>query len=169
MATIQQSFETALAKGEIGENIVRDMLEKKGWVVYKPVTDKAHAFDIMAIKDKKHVMAFDVKAKARRSLYPDTGIDERHYQVYKTFQDQHNITFWVVFIDENEKKAYGNEIDKLNESTLVNHNGKQIQYPMVSNGIRYFSLNNMINIFTLDDSYADKLKELSQRNYDYRT
>ena len=36
-------------KGNLGENIVKDTLEKKGYVVYKCVTERAHAFDFLAV------------------------------------------------------------------------------------------------------------------------
>ena len=79
----RHDFEKALVKGKIGEDIVRRYLEEKGYVVYKPVTEGAHAFDILAVKDKKTVIIADVKTKARRNYFPDTGINYKHYVEYK--------------------------------------------------------------------------------------
>jgi len=62
----QRSFKPALKKGEIGEMIIQDFLEKRGWIVYRPFTkDKAHYFDALATKNKEKVIAIDVKTKAR--------------------------------------------------------------------------------------------------------
>ena len=54
------NFEVALKKGAVGETIVRRILEQKGWVVYQPMTDGAHCFDMLSIKDKKSAIAIDV-------------------------------------------------------------------------------------------------------------
>ena len=37
-------------KGNIGEKIVRNYLEKKGFIVYEPKTNGSHPFDKIAIK-----------------------------------------------------------------------------------------------------------------------
>ena len=60
------SFLMSLSKGEFAEQIIKGKMEARGFVVYRPTTDRAHAFDILAIKDKEKCIAIDVKAKARR-------------------------------------------------------------------------------------------------------
>ena len=52
-------------KGNIGEKIIQQYLEGKGWKVYKPFTKGAHWFDMLACKNKAKVIAIDVKTKAR--------------------------------------------------------------------------------------------------------
>ena len=87
METIHKSFEVALKKGEIGEQIIREYLEKKGWIVYFPFTkDKAHAFDILATKNKEKVFALDVKTKARLNNWPAQGINIKSYKEYLSFR-----------------------------------------------------------------------------------
>jgi competence protein ComEC len=52
-------------KGNAGENIIRSMIVEKGWITYSPDQhDKAHYFDMLATKDKKQIIALDVKTKA---------------------------------------------------------------------------------------------------------
>ena len=34
-------------KGNIGEQIIRNFFEKKGWIIYKPITNKAHWIDFI--------------------------------------------------------------------------------------------------------------------------
>ena len=57
MGTIQKNSEweqkTSVKKGNVGERIVREYLEAKGLVCYQPVTERAHAFDMLAIREKK--------------------------------------------------------------------------------------------------------------------
>ena len=78
-------FENKLTtrKGDVGESLVDKMLREKGFVIYKPEGGQAHAFDRLAIKDKEILMIAEVKAKAKRKYFPDTGIDFRHYKEYK--------------------------------------------------------------------------------------
>jgi len=157
METTPTNFNLALTKGEYAEGIVRLLFEDRGYVVYQPTTSGAHAFDMMAIKDKKRCLALDVKAKARRNAYPDTGINEQHYQTYINFSRNHNMDFWVVFVDEMDGHIYGNEINSLNYPT-----------PRIENSIRYFPLSNMKTLAALSDGEKDKLKSLNQRRHNYK-
>lgn len=164
METTPRNFNTALEKGEYGEQIVRSILEKKGFIVYKPNTEGAHAFDILAIKDKSKCIAMDVKAKARRNKYADTGIDLRHYNVYKRFADKHAMDFWLIFVDEMLGSIYGNTLEKLNEPKKV----AGIEYPYDSNNsIRYWPISSMIVIHQLNQKERADLACLSQRSYNY--
>ena len=87
-----KNFEIALKKGELGENIIREYLEKKGWIVYFPFTkNKAHAFDMLCTYNKEKVIALDVKTKARMNKYAAQGIDIRSYNEYLKFKAVNNI------------------------------------------------------------------------------
>ena len=163
MATTRANFDTAKAKGEFGEQIVRRWLEGRGFVVYKPETEGAHAFDALAIKDKERCIALDVKAKARRNLYKDTGISERHYQTYAKFSQRHKMPFWVVFVDEMQGTIYGNSLGALNEAKVVDG----VTYPLNYNGTRFWPLQNMVPIHELSYQEQEELGRLSQRNYAY--
>lgn len=163
MATTRANFDTAKAKGEFGERIVRRWLEQRGFVVYKPETEGAHAFDALAIKNKQRCIALDVKAKARRNLYKDTGISERHYQTYAQFSQRHKMPFWVVFVDEMQGTIYGNTLGALNEPKNVDG----VDYPMRLGETRFWPLENMIQIHELTYEEQEKLARLSQRNYAY--
>jgi hypothetical protein len=163
MATTRANFDTAKAKGEFGERIVRRWLEGRGFVVYKPETEGAHAFDALAIKDKERCIALDVKAKARRNLYKDTGISERHYQTYAKFSQRHKMPFWVVFVDEMQGTIYGNSLGALNEAKVVDG----VTYPLNYNGTRFWPLQNMVPIHELSYQEQEELARLSQRNYAY--
>lgn len=165
---IQTNFEKALVKGSFAEDIIKNLMESKGFVVYRPVTHGAHAFDMMAIKNKKKVVALDVKAKARRTYYQDTGINLKHFYEYLDFAKQHNVEFWLLFIDEYEMKIYGNNLQKLQEPKIIN--GKE--YPLIQNTrngtqIIYWPLVNMITISVITDIQAQELKTMSQRNFEY--
>ena len=165
---IHPNFNKAMEKGNFAEDIIQQILEKKGFVVYKPLTDGAHAFDIMAIKDKKKVIAIDVKAKARRTKYNDTGINLSHFNEYMYFSTSHNMDFWVIFVDEYEKSIYGNTLAELQKPYTIDG----INYPMISktsNGkdIIYFPLVIMHQLCTLTEQQASELKAMSQRNYGY--
>lgn len=158
-------FERSLQKGEFGERIVRKWLENQGYVVYQPTTLGAHAFDVLAIKDKEKCIALDVKSKARRTKYPDTGISVKHYETYLAFSARHQIPFWVCFVDEFLKQVYGNSIERLDEPIKV----EGLWYPMVAYGTRYWPVvpERMRVLHALTDEECASLKSLSQRSYDY--
>jgi len=169
MEMIRKSFKKALQKGEIGEDIVRQCLEKKGWIVYQPKTDGAHCFDMLSIKDKKTAIALDIKAKARMNKYPATGIDQKQYEEYAFFSKKHNMPFWVIFVDEMLGKIYGNTIEELESPRIAENKA----YPFVfTNGygqkIRLWPLSAMIPIASIVAEDIHRLKSLNQRNYSFQ-
>jgi len=163
----RHDFEKALVKGKIGEDIVRRYLEEKGYVVYKPVTEGAHAFDILAVKDKKTVIMADVKAKARRNYFPDTGINYKHYVEYKAISEKHCLPVFLFFVDEMIGQVYGNMLDELEKPCVVAHNNRIIEYPLMHKGIIYFPLSKMIFLGQLTEYERMQLKGVSQRSYAY--
>lgn len=168
---IKANFDTAMQKGRIGEEQVRALLEKKGYIVYTPKTGGAHAFDFMAIKDKEKCIALDVKAKARRNNYKDTGVDLRNFRIYEQFMKRHNMPFWLVFVDEMERRIYGNTIEALMASVKKD---KGITYPYIwtkdpqrLQGTIYWHLDSMIDMGAIEHAANGELFDLSQRNYQY--
>lgn len=161
------SFEVALKKGDVGEAIVKAHLEKKGWVVYQPVTEGAHCFDILCIKQKKTAIAIDVKAKSRLNKYPATGINQTHFEEYKAFSEKHSMPFWLIFVDEGQKKIYGNCIKSLEEVRVIE--GKTYPFVMPTGGrpVRLWPLAAMLHIADLGDTDQANLLALNQRNYAY--
>lgn len=169
METIQKSFKQAMKKGYIGEEIVREYLESQQYQCFSPETEGAHPFDKLAVNVLKNkVIALDVKTKTSRNKYKDTGIDERHFQLYKNISEQHNMEFFVIFVDEISRTVYGNKLTELEKPKTI---GNKL-YPSIEpckNGvqIRYWSLESMKFICKISDEDAERMKELSQRNYDY--
>jgi len=151
-------------KGEIGEDLVKKWLEEKGWVIYEPTTDGPHVFDKLAIKDKKQIMIIEVKTKARRNYYPDTGIDVRHYEGYKLITQIMKVDIFLVFVDEMIGQVYGNKLNFLEEPIETSDCTK---YPLIENGIIYFPLERMYKIAILDTSKVLELRKLNTRNYKY--
>jgi hypothetical protein len=165
MGTTPTSFSErkTTIKGAFGERIIKAFLEAKGFCVYEPTTEMAHAFDFLAVKDKRQCVALDVKSKARRSKYPDTGIDIRHYETYRDFSKKHKMPFFIAFVDEWIGKIYGNWLEKLQEPCKIGDK----KYPSVERSIIYFPLAKMIDIQELSESDAAELRALSTRNYAY--
>jgi hypothetical protein len=162
----QRNFEVALRKGAVGEQVVRGFLERAGWVVYQPITEGAHCFDMLCIKGNRTAVAFDVKAKARLNRYPATGINQRHFEEYAAFSEKHRMPFWVVFVDEFMGKVYGNAIEELERPRTVE--GRQ--YPMLmpwKPPIRLWPLAAMRPIHTLTPEQAGELAALNQRSYGF--
>jgi len=154
-------------KGDLGENIVKDTLEKKGYIVYKCVTERAHAFDFLAVKDKKVFVIAEVKSKARFNKYEATGIDLRHFYEYKFIYNNHKIDILLFFVDEHpkEERIYCQKLSVLmKEKTICN-----VKYPNteISKGKIIFSLTDMITVCKLSKDQLSELKKYSSRNYEY--
>jgi hypothetical protein len=164
---IRKNFDLALAKGEYGERIVRGILERKGFVVYKPNTEGAHAFDVLAIKDKKLCIALDVKAKSRRNKYADTGINRRHYETYRQFSQRHQMPFWVIFVDEMIGKIYGNTLEELMTPIFADGISYPLIYGDIQSGTIYWHITSMREIHVLSDDEKSELVSMSQRNHEY--
>ena len=159
----------SVKKGDIGERIVDEWLKNRGMVIYTPKTTGVHPFDrLCAKKDKKYVCIVEVKTKAARNHYPDTGINIRHYTEYKYIKDKYGIDIWLFFVDEYKKKVYGQELGALLKFHMQIVNGKRNYWPKFDKNIVYFHLNNMTNIADLTDDDARMLKELSRRSYEYK-
>jgi hypothetical protein len=118
-------------------------------------------------KDKLKIFAVDSKAKARRTYYPDTGIDLRHYGQYSAIQKHNNLDVYLFFVDEHEKRIYGNYLTILDKKREVQHLGKWEEYPKITRSIIYFPLVAMIDIAVIPDESVEALKSLSRRNYTY--
>ena len=161
-----RNFETAMQKGEVGERIVQALLERKGWIVYRPETSGAHCFDMLCIKDKRIATAFDVKAKSRMNKFPATGVNQKHFEEYKRFSDRHLMEFWIVFVDEGQRTIYGNSLQRLEIERVVD--GKSYPWVMpVSGGIRLWPLEAMRHIARLDDDSVRDLTRFNQRSHEY--
>jgi hypothetical protein len=165
---MSDSFEQAKAMGELGERFVKLLLERKGFIVYRPDTGGAHWIDIIALKDKDRAIAMDVKTKSRRTYFPDTGVNQRQFYEYLRFSKKHNMPFYLVFVDEMMGQIYGNTLDELEIQRIVGGH----QYPLVSedrfgNQIRYWPLSAMKFYGSVDPAVAKKIKALAQRGYQY--
>lgn len=147
------NFETALKKGEIGENIIREYLEKKGWVVYFPFTkNKAHSFDMLCTLNKEKILAIDVKTKARMNKYNAQGIDLKSYNQYLKFKEQMSIEFYLIFVDDKNGDVHTFEIGKEIKSFVI---GKII----------FWWIKDMKFLFNIGAEKIEQLSKLDQRKY----
>ena len=154
----QKNFEETkkFKKGKIGEDIVRGILQSKGWVTYSPDISGPHYFDILAIKDKEKVIAIDVKTKARFNNYPAQGIDLRHYEEYLRFINTCSIPFYLIFVDDKNGDIHVAKLDDL----------KDPFYP--AKHIIAWGLYQMKKIATIQDvKFFEEMAKLDERSYKY--
>ena len=158
-------------KGNIGERLVNDYLHKIGLIVYEPITDGAHAFDKLVAKGKERLIIAEVKTKAKRSYYPDTGINYRHYLEYKKISENHNLPVWLFFVDEVLGEIYGGKLSDLEQPNSYELNGKNYSYPVVNGSdndkIIYFYQPSMKSVCKLTPEQIEEIKAHSTRNYEY--
>jgi len=155
-------------KGNIGENIVDKYLRNKGFVIYYPDKGKPHPFErLCASRDKRKLLIAEVKAKAKRTFYPDTGFNIKHYKDYCHIREKYNMPIFVYFVDEHEGKVYGNNLLELEKRREITHNFKILVYPLKQNGIIYFPRIAMIELGDIAEEEKQELKQLSKRSYSY--
>jgi hypothetical protein len=169
LISFQMNWEdkTEVKKGNLGEQIVREYLENKGWIIYKSITPKAHAFDYLAVKEKKTIAICEVKTKARLNKYNATGFNLKHYNEYLHILNNYNIDIFIFFIDEHpkEERIYGNFLSVLKEKRIFDN----IEYPNIDivKDIVLFPLSIMRDIRKLTEKECNELRILSTRNYNY--
>ena len=91
-----EEFKTTIL-GEYGEEIVKDSLKSKGYLIQVWDVKQSHPYDFSAYKNErmKHI---EVKTKAHMIKYKTlTGLDERDWQLYKRLNKSFKIT--ICFVD----------------------------------------------------------------------
>lgn len=158
-------------KGEDAESLVIQFLVDQGCTIYrahKTCDDRAHPIDMLAMhKEKLKLFAVECKCKAKRTFYPDTGIDLRHYGIYSAIQKHNGVDVYLFFIDEYLKKIYGNYLSILDRKRIIEHEGRKIEYPKIEPSKIYFPLSAMVDIAILPEEKSDFYKSLSKRSYTY--
>lgn len=156
-------------KGNVGEGLVDDFLRGKQVIPYRPDYDGAHPFDrLCATVDKKTIFVADIKTKAQRERYADTGIDLAHYGDYKHIELKYGLRVFIFFVDEKVRQIYGNWLSLLEAPVeLESRAGRAVSYPLKQGSIIYFPLANMQPISDVTLEKARELMALSTRSYDY--
>lgn len=161
-------------KGEIGEKIIAKLLEEKGYIVYVPITEKAHAFDMLAVKNKKVFRIAEVKSYPRMLYYDATGINEKHYEEYLYIMKETGILVLIFFIDECDKCIYLANLDKLKEEKIIfdRLKKKNIKFPFLLNSKngkkRLFHLSQLLKLKELNKEEIIELKKYTTRNEIYK-
>lgn len=163
---------TTTQKGDVGEEIIDALLKKKGVIPYKPDADRAHPFDrLCASINKKSLYVVEVKAKSKRKYYPDTGINLSVYTGYQHINAKYNMQVYLFFVDEESAEIYGGELNKISTPCQITHNGKVIDYPLISasgpKDIIYFPIARMGTISKINDADVSKLKSLTTKQLRY--
>jgi len=149
-------FQTALKKGDIGEDIVSEFLEKKGWIIYRPFTkDKAHYFDMLCTLNKEKVIAIDVKTKARLNNWNAQGINIKSYNEYINFVKTTSVNFYLIFVDDKTGTVHLADLMELKNPIYPNPN------------IIAWKVEDMKYLFTISQIDIDRLSKFDQRNYKF--
>ena len=159
----------SVKKGNLGERIVRQRLESSGYIVYGALTSGAHAFDFLAVKDKRKIIIAEVKSKARMNKFACTGINVRNYEEYIYISKDKGLDVVLFFVDEHpsQKNVYCGLLSELTKPKIV----EGVKYPnfKISDGIVMFSLSDMYPVCDLKEEELEKLKQYSGRSYGYVT
>lgn len=142
-------------KGNIGEDIIRAMLRRQGYVIYEPVDDAPHLIDIFCHHVEKDLICIEVKTKRRRANWQDTGFDTRHYKEYIRLLENHRLDTFIAFVDDFEGCIYGQKLSHL------------MQFESEYKGQVYFPLSEMQFVHKLSGEQIKELRKLTTERYDY--
>lgn len=168
------------------ENLIIDLFKKLGYYVFlkrdfnKEGAPKYYnndnsiiSPDIEIIKNGRRFF-IEVKGKALRKKYSDTGIDIRHYNHYKKLQEESGDSIFIIFVDPGysygspaydpttKNTIYGNFLDKL--SIKINsypkiedygRTGPIIYFPYPQNFIKIGKFNTKYNFENKLELYID--------------
>lgn len=154
-------------KGNIGELIVDQELERRGFIIFKPTTKGAHGFDRLCVKDKRVAVIGETKTKAKREYYDDTGINYSHYLDYKRMFEKYNLDTLLFFVDEQMGKIYYNKLSVLDVQNVFLRNGKGLVYPLKQGNIIYFHMDLMITLCKLTGEQVKLLSDFTTKNKSY--
>ena len=142
-------------KGKIGEKIVKDFLESKGFIVYAPITEGSHKIDFFAHSGKsKDVVCCEVKTKPRMKKFPKTGFNISCYKHYLEVHNKYSIPVFCAFVDEFERCIYGNWLSELGEPDYIG-------------SVVVWHLGKMKKIADLTDPQVDEINSLRDSKYNY--
>ena len=154
--------------GDIGEELVDNFLYLEGFDgwgtsdIYKVSHEKSHIIDRVMFTAGS-MIAFDVKTKSSRDLYPDISIDTPDYKTYKKLAENGNYVM-VFFVDYKLKKCYGGFLSGIRIERGIDSecyvNGVRYPYHVDSFGksVTYLPLQNMTDYFDLTDNDIERLK-----------
>ena len=149
---------TEVKKGDIGEEIVKNILEKKGYIVYKPITNGAHKIDYFVHSgSEKKIMCCEVKTKRRMARYARTGCDISSHEQYLEIYKKHNIDTFIFFVDDFEECIYGQWLSVLGEGIIINRYSKVIVW----------ELSTMKKIIELTNDQVSEINKFTKEVYDY--
>jgi len=148
---------TEVKRGNIGEKLVKDYLESLGCIIYEPVTDGSHLFDKLVLHPTRKLFICEVKTKPARLKYPDTGVDIRHYNSYKSVMNNYKLDVLLVFVDDLNRSMYGNWLSELDKPFG--------DYPLKHKGIIYWHINTMRILRELTDSECRAIRLYYTGNY----
>ena len=177
MATIQKSSDwekrPAVIKGNYGEEIVRKHIENNDFICYQAVTEKSHAFDFLVVKNHEKAFVVEVKTKALMNRAPETGFNYSNFEVYKWFTKTYQMPVFLLFVDENMGKVYGNWLCNLERPFKTTVNGTTKYYPYnfdtyYGKTIRLYHYESMVDLWDLSEEEIETLKSMSNRSYQYQ-
>lgn len=163
---------TTTKKGSLGEKIVDEYLKGKGWSIYKTDENSGpHAFDRLAVKDKKHIIIAEVKSKAKMNYMNATGIDLRHFNEYLNIHQKYNLEIFMFFVDESPtiSAVYGNKFSVLIQPEYSQKENRKYPCFMLEwkRPTVLFDYDKMLFIKKLTATEREELERLSTRNYKY--
>ncbi len=163
MVTKQISF----SKGAIGQGCVEQMFAGEA-VFYWTDEETSHPFDGIALEWETYdIIAIEIKAKAARTWYRDTGFDVAQWDRLTRAREEYGKDPFCVFVDEAIGWVYGNYLSVLERPRPSERPGRDPDYPCVKNGIVYFPLRAMKKLGDIPADQLAELRHLSQRNGDF--
>lgn len=160
---------SSTVKGDFGEELVLDMLKRKGWNFLENPTNKAHFVDrIMYIKtdENKEFKGVEIKTKDEMKYYNATGVDLNKWADYNFL---HDLGFEIVFFFVGSGAVKYTTFEEMIKKIDVEENGKIISYPnfeiCYKQKIVMISTTILKTFCLLNEAQNNELKKLTHSNY----
>ena len=144
-------FEKNMEKGDLGEKIIHNYLNKKNLTVFSVQKEnKPHFCDLFFMTQDDLIIAADVKTCTKMDTKA-SGIPRRQYLRYKKFRDTSGISFCIFFIDDESKEVHMVEIG-VEEPFRINREHVA------------WSLDNMLYLFSITEEEKENFQKIKQEN-----
>lgn len=169
MATTQKNSDflklREVKKGAYGEYLAKKYFVEEHYIIYRPTINGSHGFDFFLYdNEKEKYIAVEVKTKAKCRNYPETGFNQNVYERYCQLSNEYNMPVLVVFVDEDEKRMYGNYLSELCKPIFIDEEkaGHYPKFKPSSDGTKnlvYFHMSSMNTFRALTDNEVAQLKK----------
>jgi len=165
--------------GNLGEETLDEFLHSRGYRSMRPNANGSHSIDRIYFPAPGSPIGLahgihwaDAKTYARRTHYPDTGINLDHFIEYDRISGELGMPGIIYWVDPYEELIYGNWLEELKQPRMIQaDNGRHYHYPLTQTtktGAKiFFPIVHMRIFARLQTKRAELLRSKANRSCEY--